>query len=260
MNKALIDKRYIGIFWAILFNTIFVLISLFVLEYLNGPIWYLFSSFLRIAFGILILYTIKRVYGKSIKDIIHFNNWMIALISGISFLIFFAYYLVLFASGIKGININTSMVITRVILQQLTTGFFEELIYRYLMLEGFFYLENKTIIHKFLYVIISTVLFGIVHIVTGWDFERFYQTSAIGFAFATIFINSQNLLIPMILHSVYDIFTNLAPYCKWGGSSFNALNSVYNIVVGIMIVISIIMIIIIKKKDKTKENSDETTV
>ena len=46
-------KNYIGIVYAIILGVLFTVISVAVSKYMNGARWYLFSSFLRIIFGIL---------------------------------------------------------------------------------------------------------------------------------------------------------------------------------------------------------------
>ena len=94
--------------------------------------------------------------------------------------------------------------LSRIILQQISTGFYEELNYRFLLLEGIKYSKNN-IGTKLLFVMISSVLFGLLHCLTGWNTYTFLQTGAIGFAFAVIFVKSGNILIPMILHFIYDV-------------------------------------------------------
>lgn len=251
MKKAFVDIKYTGILWSILFNAIFVILSLIGLQFLEGISWFLYSSILRIVFGVIILFAIKRIYGKSVKEIINLHNWKSALIAGIGFLIYFIYYIILFLTGIKNIvGLSIGLLISQVFLQQFATGFYEELSYRFLILEGFFYQTNKSVIVKLLYAAISFVLFGVVHVVTGWSLYTFIFTGIIGFAFATVYLISRNILIPMLLHFVYDVLANLSSYIEWNNSSvFNALNFIFEVMLGVMLIISFILLI---KKDNVE--------
>ena len=90
---------------------------------------------------------------------------------------------------------------------------------------------------------LSFVIFVLLHVVTGWNTYTFLQTGAIGFAFAVIYLNSGNIIIPMILHFVYDIFANLAGYIEWNGSElFNNVNSVFEVVIFVMFISSLVLL------------------
>ena len=97
----------------------------------------------------------------------------------------------------------------------------------------------------------SFFLFGAVHVVTGLNMYRFLQTGTIGFAFAVIYLKSGNVLIPMILHFLYDIFANLTDYATWNNSPlFINLNSIFDIVLLLLFVTSLLLLLR-KGKDKT---------
>lgn len=250
MKKNFGDKRYTGILLAIIVGTIFILISLGVMNLLSGVPWYLFSSALRIIFGVVILILVKKIYGKSPKEMLAFSNVKVAIISSIGFLLYFAYYLIDVSVGFKSfVGLSAGLFISRILLQQITTGFYEELNYRVLVLEGYNY-GKKSIGRKVAYASLSFVIFGLLHVVTGWNTYTFLQTGAIGFAFAVIYLNSGNIIIPMILHFVYDIFANLAGYIEWNDSElFNNINSVFEVVIIIMFISSLVLLF---KKDTEK--------
>ena len=248
MQKLLTNKKYAGILYAVFFACAFVLISLWGTRVFSGISWYVFSSFLRLTFGFVILYVAKRVYGNSIKSVLSFKGSKSALVAGIGFIVFLIYYIILWCSGIKFYKgITAGLLISRIILQQIATGFYEELNFRYLVLEGYFY-GKPTIINKLIYGFISFLLFGAVHVIGGWNTFRFLQTGVIGFSFAVIYLKSRNIIIPMLLHFIYDVFANLVEYFEWNNSMpFVKMNSIYFIMLIIMFVISVIMLFV---KDK----------
>ena len=243
MKKLLGDKRYTGILLAIILGAIFIVISLGVMNLLSGVPWYLFSSALRIIFGVVILILIGKIYGKSPKELLAISNVKVAIISSIGFLLYFTYYLIDVCAGFKSfVGLSAGVFISKILLQQIATGFYEELNYRVLILEGYNY-GKKSIGRKVAYASLSFVIFGLLHVVTGWNTYTFLQTGAIGFAFAVIYLNSGNIIIPMILHFVYDIFANLAGYIEWNGSElFNNVNSVFEVVIFVMFISSLVLL------------------
>ena len=150
----------------------------------------------------------------------------------------------LWGSGIKSITgLTVGLFVSQIILQQITTGFYEELNYRFLILEGYFY-GTKTIKSKLMYSFISFVLFGAVHVVNGWDTYTFLRTGVIGHAFAVMYLNTRNILIPMVLHFLYDIAANLTYYMEWKDSTLHQnMNLLFDIMLFIMFTISLIMIL-----------------
>ena len=93
MKKILCNKKYSGILWAIVIASIFVIISLFVMQFLKGTPWYVFSSILRFIFGIFILFIVKKVYDRPIKEVLSLKRSKTALVAGSGFVVYFLYYL-----------------------------------------------------------------------------------------------------------------------------------------------------------------------
>lgn len=251
MRKAFTDKKISGFIWHIIFAGLFIGLSLFFVEHTKGVTWYLISSALRIIFGITILIVSGRLFERKPADILSFRKTKEALLAGTGFFLFFLYDLITVASGIGKITgLTAGILLSRIILQQATTGFYEELNYRFLLLEGLKYTKNK-VSTKLVYVMISTILFGLLHCVTGWNTFTFFQTGAIGFAFAVIFVRSENIVVPMILHFLYDIIANMAVYIEWDHNPvFDNMSSVFAIALAIMVVISAVLLII-PGKEKT---------
>lgn len=220
MGKIFWNKRYSGLVWHLIFALAFIGLSLLFLQFTEGTVWFLISSVLRIVFGMGILFVAYRLFELSPREILANKNLKSALIAGTGFLLFFLYFLVEIASGFgKVTGLTAGIFVTRVFLQQITTGFYEELNYRFLLLEGLKHTKN-TLGLKLLFVFVSTVLFGLVHCVTSWDTYRFLTTAAIGFAFAVIFVRSGNIVLPMILHFIYDFLIHITAFMEWRHNPF----------------------------------------
>lgn len=250
-------KAWIGIVYAVAVAAVFITISLLVMEWLSGTTWYLFSSLLRLSFGVLALMLMCKTYERRGTEILAPRQNKAAFRAGAGFGIFFFYYLILYAVGFGQIaGLSLGLVISRIFLQQLTTGFYEELVFRGLVLEGYFHQDRRTWQVRLLYAGISFLLFGAIHVVTGWDLWRFLSTGMIGFAFAAIYLRSRNLILPMILHFVYDIFANLAGYVQWKDTAlFMNLNGCFEIMQIVMLAVSIVMLVTGAEKEKMLEKS-----
>ena len=244
MERLFHNKKYGGILWHLVYSILFIGFSRFFLGFTEGTTWYLISTALRIVFGIVILRRCGKLFEKTPSEILSFRNTGRALAAGVGFLLFFVYYLVTFASGFgKIVRLSTGLLISRILLQQVSTGFYEELNYRLLLLEGLRYTKN-TLNIKLLYVFGSSVLFGLLHCVFGWNTYTFLQTGAIGLTFAVIFVCSGNIVIPMLLHFIYDLFANTAAYIEWNHTPlFDNLNSLFSVMLAVMAVISLFILI-----------------
>ncbi len=242
------NQKYSGVLSAVVIAGIFTAISLLGLQFFNGTAWYLFSSALRFVFGFIILYAVNKIYQKPASDIFTTKGFVPALIAGLGFIVYFAYYLLVWCSGVKSITgLTSGILISRIILQQIATGFFEELNFRMLILEGYFH-GNRTLKNRLIYAFLSFLIFGAIHVVTGWNTYTFLQTGIIGFSFAVMYLKSGNILLPMFLHFIYDIFANLANYIEWNDSAlFVSLNSVFDLSLIVMFVISFVMLTIKEK-------------
>lgn len=253
MKKQVINQENIGILFAIIFGSIFVIISLFLLKYLSGVTWYIVSSILRLIFGIAIIIASKKFFKREIKDLFTLKESKKAILAGIGFIIYFIYYIMLIIIGFKDISgLTFGLVISKILFQQIATGFYEELNYRLLILDGYFFGKHN-FKNKLIYAFISFILFGLLHTVTGWDTDRFLLTGIIGFSFAVIYIKSRNIVVPMLLHFIYDIFANLAEFIEWNNSVlFQNMSSLFEITIAVMFIISFI-ILVRKKNDKNNQ-------
>lgn len=247
MKKFFFDRRYSGIIWTVIISGIFWGLSQVERQFFFGAKWFLFNSLLRFVFGIVVLVVGKWLYGKNVKKILNFDNSKAAVTAGIGFIIYFIYYLVLVGLGMKTITgLTAGLLISRIFLQQITTGFYEELNYRFLVLEGYFH-GNRCVKNRLIYAFISFIIFGLMHVTTGWNTYTFLLTGTIGFALATMYLKSENVVIPIIFHFVYDIVANLTDYIDWNEAIYMKVNSVFEIMIVIMFIISLAVLI---KKEK----------
>ena len=259
MEKVLWDKRFSGIVWAVVLGAAFLLLSRIVGNLVSGVPWYLLSSMLRAAFGIMILMLGTRLYGKTARDILSLHNSKIAMLSGLGFLVFLLCYMAAVCVGCRYISgLTAGLFFARILLQQLTTAFYEELNYRFLTLEGYFH-GSKSIWSRLLYAFVSFLVFGAAHVVTGWSASAFLLSGAIGFAFAVIYLKSGNIVIPMLLHFVYDIPANMTYYIEWKDSALLAsINSMLEIALAGMFFISLVTLIIGKGTLKTERTASRS--
>ena len=251
MKQLWKDRRVNGVLAAVALAIPFILISLAVLRVLSGSAWYLFSSGLRVAFGLLILWLAPRLFGRSPRAVLSPKNHKAALVAGVGFLLYFLYFLIDLAVGMESlVGLSLGLLLTRVLLQQLATGFYEELHYRFLICEGYFH-GAPTGKRRLLYAFLSFVLFGGLHLVGDCTLERFLTTGAIGFSFAVMFLCSRNVLIPMLFHAVYDIPANLTGFVQWNQSPlFETLISLYEPALGVMFVLSLVMLLRFRAADE----------
>ena len=117
------------------------------------------------------------------------------------------------------------------------------------MCEGYRYTKGGTSI-KLGFALFSSVIFGAVHILTGWDITRFIETGMIGFAFAVVYLQTGNIILPMILHFVYDVIINFGNYIEWRETEiFSVMLSWRTAAYAVMFVVSLIILI---RKEKTE--------
>lgn len=245
-------KDNIGIVYCVVFYIIFYALAILLKPYLDGAQWYMESSIQRFVFGVLELFIFVKLYKKdSWKNVINFRNSKKALAAGTGIIILIIFYAIYLAIGMKSfIDTTFSIVIWCLFFQQLTTGFWEELTLRAFVLEGYFAVENRTWKTRLGYACLSFVLFGLVHAVECDSFSfalyRFILTGIMGFAFASIYLYSHNILIPMLLHFIYDIFANTPVFVEeWNqGTLFTIMdNYIYFAIMGIVLVVAIVFVV-----------------
>jgi len=255
MLRKLLDKRIVGIWLVIAFDIVFGRVAVTLREYFDGPIWFGVSSLQRILFGIAAVMIYLKCFDKTNwKEVINFKGFWRGLLAGSGMILATLYLTAYIAVGTSYfIGLTMPLIISQFLCQQITTGFYEEIVYRGFIVEGYFYQRKQNILARLGYASISFVIFGLAHAIYCTSFDqgvyRFITTGIIGFAFAAIYLYSHNLLVPMILHTVYDIPANLMSYVEWNNAPGKlALDSVYGGMLPVVFIIALVFLVMPSKK------------
>lgn len=100
---------------------------------------------------------------------------------------------------------NKSQVLVFTLLLSVTAGICEELIFRA-------YLFNLTDIYSGTIgaILISSLIFGFWHVYLGW--QEVLRTSIMGAVLCSVYIFTDNIIIPIILHVFIDVYSGLICY------------------------------------------------
>lgn len=243
----------IGILLSILFYICFIAVARPLMPYLGGSNWYFFSSLQRIIFGLIELAIFVKIFHKGKwTNIINFTHFKDGLRAGSALILYTVLVVIVMTAGIGSLADTTfATLFSCLICQQAATGFWEELTFRLFLLEGYFNKEKKNRLCRLTYASISFIVFGLIHAVERNNLKDaidiFIVTGIFGFVYASIYLYSHNILVPMLLHFIYDIFANLQHFVEvWNEDSqlFNVLNN-YVLVAGFysMFVVSLIFVL-----------------
>ena len=177
----------------------------------------LVDSVYRILFGIIATIILYSSCGRNWRDL-YFGK-----IPGVIWLLLLPFYVYLISyvdvlSRFERVTFEFALSFAACSLQQITTGFFEETLYRGVAMSAFraHYADRKW---RLAAVFTSGVLFGLAHsfnfIFTGNVAGSMYQalmTTVWGMFMAAIYMISDNLLLVMALHAIWDIWIRIPGY------------------------------------------------
>lgn len=240
-------KNDIGVFLCIFFYIVFCIISIQLKPYLDGADWYYASSVQRFLFGIIELLIFVKLFDKgSWKNVINFTSVKEGILSGNALIIYIILFAITIAIGCKSfIDTTFSLTFSCLFLQQITTGFWEELTFRAFLNEGYWKRKNQNWSWRLFYATLSFMIFGMIHAIEytsniGDAIDVFISTGVMGFTFAAIYLYSHNILVPMLLHFAYDIFANMQSFIK----EWNIDNTLFLIFNNYILVIAFIVMFV----------------
>lgn len=253
-------KNNIGILLCILFVAVFDVISNMLYPHFDGAYWYSISSIQRFLFFVIELYIFIKIFKRNVKDILNFKNFKYGLISGVAMFAFVIFNIITynFIGAKSWVNTTIPILVSCLLFQQLTTGLWEEITFRLFICEGYYLGKNKTFRRRLIYAIISFIIFGLCHSIECSDLSlaiyRFITTGIWGFAFASIYLYTNNIVAAMFMHFFTDIFLNMNSFVKaWSDASlFIILDNYVQFV--FLAFILIVAIYYLKKEPLSKEN------
>lgn len=208
-----------------------------------------------------------RIFHKEKwTSVINFKGAKSALLAGAAIIaITLRHTAVLIFGAAEFINTTFAIAFSCLFCQQITTGLWEELTCRAFLLQGYFN-GQRTLKRRLGYALLSFVVFGALHIPgsagIGDALDNFLFTGIMGFAYAAVYMHSHNILIPMILHFVYDIPANAFAFVSdWNDNAVVAFlfNSYLQYtLLGIVFLWSVVFII--KNDREYDENKSEKVV
>lgn len=245
-------KREIGIVFCMLFAIAFMLIAKTLMPHFYRASWYVASSVQRLLFGMVELWIFIKLFKKERwTEVIHFRNFKHGLTAGsVMFLVIFFEIVTYLIIGAKSwIDTTAPTVVSYLFFQQITTGFWEELTFRAFVMEGYYKTEHRTKKARFIYAFVSFSVFGMLHAVEydrlPMALYRFMTTGIWGFAFASIYLYSHNILVVMFLHFFTNIFLNAKSLvAEWNDSTALIIldNYVYFLLLGALFLSAVIFL------------------
>ncbi len=219
-------KKDIGIILCIIFYSIFIAVANISRSYFDGAYWYIASSIQRMLFGIIELFIFMKIYKKEKwTDIIHFKNFKYGFSASIGMFLYLPFEIITYyiIGAREWLNTTFPIVVSCLLFQQFATGFWEELTFRAFVCEGYYQRNTVTAKNRLVYAFISFLLFGIIHAIECGTLEiaiyRFISTGIWGFAFASIYLYTRNILVAMFMHFFTDIFLNVPVFiAEWNDS------------------------------------------
>ena len=224
-------KKHSGFCLTVLISIGFIVVKVLITSVFSEPSnQYLADSIVRVIFGVLALVLLVKCFDRDFcPRTIHGRNIGAAVLADAAAIVFIGILAVILFTHTTEADwqefraVPGKLLFARLIAQQLTTGFFEEVTYRGLLLEGYFQSSEKTVSARLLYGSLSFFVFGALHIIGGGGLERFILTGIFGLSMAAVYLHSGNLLMPMVLHFLHDLLAHTCSMFTYEGTNLQSL-------------------------------------
>ncbi len=257
----------LGIFFFWIFRGIMQLLRLLDMDVTS---WRFTSSVQRLVFGVFQLWIFVKLFDKkNWKNIINTQGLRKGLLASLGMILFTVYYITTyFTFGFGGFEGLTMPLLCAIILQQITTGFWEGLTFRAFFLEGIMIKIGDRWYGRLVAAFISATIFGMAHLIGISSLEqaiyRFITTGVIGLVFAAIYIYSKNILWSMIIHAIYDIPANLISYVTYSQQHpikvFLSQEYIFYGCYPLIGIVAIIFIVVASPWEEKKANTEHITI
>lgn len=220
MIKKLYDKSPIlyGVLYGQGLFVFFVLLEYFLVSMEISECGVVIDSFIRIVFGVIALILMKNILQDNFCEQfimrIPKSTWLFSIP-------FFMYLGLQFLYLSIAQSITTAYISAFVLscVQQLATGFFEETASKGLVMSGMLSKWKHTVRGRIYMVFVSGILFGTLHILNilfnGDIIACLWQalySSAFGVFLAAIYLYSNNIILCMLFHAIWDILIRIPNY------------------------------------------------
>lgn len=238
------NKKYAGLIWAMIIWCLFygtIMLSNYIFE---GTAVYISNIIIKILFCSASVLAVSKIYGRKPAEVFSSDRSLQALFSGIGYIIFLIYFIVLIISGVDSLKNNSYLNTIMTVFSFTASVLFEEILFRCLILEGYYSCENKGWKTAAVYSAVNFAVYGAVHISGGNAVYSFLLNGTIGLSVSVIYIKTRNIIIPILLQIIYCILAFVQNSCEWNGSDLLIrLLSVYYFFISVMGVLSAVMIL-----------------
>ena len=181
----------------------------------SGKRLYLIDSAIRAVFGIFAMLILARFYKDRLKELFTRRipkKTFILLIP--VWICFFVYLLYFFCA--EEFTAAYTLSFLACCLQQITTGFYEEAAGRGVVMSGMMEKYKNSVKGRLATVLTSGLVFGGLHVMNFLFGSSFidclwqcFCTFVWGMFVAAIYLYTENLLLPMVIHAVWDIIIRI---------------------------------------------------
>jgi membrane protease YdiL (CAAX protease family) len=221
MGKGRVDKKgiLIAIVFSLIITAVFLLIEIFTKDCFMSKGYtrfYLLDAVVRFLFwivaAIVLFVFLKKPFSKTFAARIPKSAWLMLIPVYVYFLSYFT-----LIGVIESVSAYTISFLACAV-QQLATGLFEETVYRGIVMKPFekYYSDRKW---RIVAIVTSGLVFGLSHMfnflftgdILGTARQALF-TVIWGMFIAAIYMISDNLLLVIIIHTVWDIWIRIPQF------------------------------------------------